>query len=175
VIKSIVLGGGCFWCTEAVFSILEGVEYTQPGYSGGKVENPTYENVCEGATGHTEVTKVVYDPAKITLEEILDIFFSMHDPTSLNRQGNDVGEQYRSVIFYENESDENVIKISLEENQKKFSKKIVTSVEPLKNFYPAESYHKDYFKKNPKTAYCNYVIKPKVEKVKYIHPAILKK
>jgi len=174
VSKSIVLGGGCFWCTEAVFSILEGVEQTQPGYSGGNVKNPTYEMVCEGNTGHVEVTKIDYNPEKITLQEILDIFFSMHDPTSLNRQGNDVGEQYRSVIFYDNDSDESTIRASLREHEKKLSKKIVTSVEPLRNFYPAESYHKDYFRNNPKTAYCNYVIKPKVEKMRHIYPALLK-
>ena len=167
--KSIVLGSGCFWCSEAVFTVIEGVKSTQPGYSGGKVENPSYERVCDGDTGHAEVTKVDYDPEVISLSELLDIFFTMHDPTSLNRQGDDVSEQYRSVIFYDNEDDRIAIMRKMEETQKSYSKKMVTAVERLKNFYPAEEYHKDYFKKNPSRSYCSAVIRPKVDKIKHTY------
>ncbi len=173
--KSIVLGGGCFWCTEAVFSVIEGVVSTQPGYSGGTVQNPSYEMVCEGNTGHAEVTRVEYEQDAIALKELLDIFFTMHDPTSLNRQGEDYGEQYRSVIFFDNEEDEATIRRAVDEVQKKYSKKVVTVVEPLKNFYPAETYHKDYFSKNPKTLYCSAVIRPKVDKVKHAYAKMVVK
>ncbi|MCL6003217.1 MAG: peptide-methionine (S)-S-oxide reductase MsrA [Thermoplasmatales archaeon] len=171
--KYAYFGSGCFWCSEAVFSVLDGVVSTQPGYSGGTVANPSYETVCAGNTGHAEVTRVEYDPKTISLSELLEVFFSMHDPTSLNRQGDDVGVQYRSVVFYENTEDETEIRRSVDEVQKDFSKKIVTAVEPLKNFYPAESYHKDYFKKNPSAGYCRAVIRPKVEKIKLSYPQIL--
>lgn len=173
MMKSIVLGAGCFWCSEAVFSTIEGVRSTQPGYSGGTVENPSYERVCEGDTGHAEVTKVDYDNETITLEELLDIFFYMHDPTSLNRQGEDVGEQYRSVIFYDDEKDREVIMRKLEEAQKDYPKKIVTAVERLRNFYPAEEYHKDYFRRNPGRPYCRAVIRPKVDKIRHKYNQIL--
>lgn len=171
--KTIVFGSGCFWCSEAVFSIVKGVKSTQPGYSGGAVKNPSYELVCEGNTGHAEVTNVEYDPEEISLEELLDIFFSMHDPTSLNRQGEDVGYQYRSVIFYTNDEDASIIRRVMDETQKKYSKKIVTAVEPLRNFYPAEEYHKDYFRKNPNAGYCRAVIRPKVDKIKHTYEQIL--
>lgn len=170
--KIIVLGGGCFWCTEAVFSLIDGVKSTQPGYGGGTVPNPSYQQVCTGQTGHAEVTKVEYDPEKIPLEEILEIFFSMHDPTALNRQGNDVGEQYRSAIFYQDEEEGKFINKYVEEIQEKYTRKIVTSVEKLRNFYPAEDYHKDYFKNNPGASYCRAVISPKIEKIKHKYPQV---
>lgn len=172
MVKSIVLGGGCFWCTEAVFSVIEGVVSTQPGYSGGTTVNPTYRMVCEGNTGHAEVTRVEYDPEVVTLSDLLDIFFTMHDPTSLNRQGNDIGVQYRSVIFYDNEKDEQVIRKKLDEVRKDHSDEVVTALEPLKNFYPAENYHKDYFKNNRTAPYCQMVIRPKIEKVQHIYPTV---
>ncbi len=173
--KSIVLGGGCFWCTEAVFSELDGVKSSQPGYSGGSIRNPSYEMVCEGNTGHAEVAKVEYDPDVISLPELLDVFFSMHDPTSLNRQGGDIGEQYRSVIFYESEEDAATIRRTVDEVQNSYSKPIITAIEPLKNFYPAEEYHKNYFRKNPNAGYCRAVIAPKVEKIKHTYGAIFVK
>ena len=173
--KSIVLGGGCFWCTEAVFSELDGVKSSQPGYSGGSIRNPSYEMVCEGNTGHAEVAKVEYDPDVISLPELLDVFFSMHDPTSLNRQGGDIGEQYRSVIFYESEEDAATIRRVVAEVQNGYSKPIITAIEPLKNFYPAEEYHKNYFRKNPNSGYCRAVIGPKVEKIKHTYSAIIVK
>ncbi|MCL4412880.1 MAG: peptide-methionine (S)-S-oxide reductase MsrA [Candidatus Thermoplasmatota archaeon] len=173
--KSIVLGGGCFWCTEAVFSELDGVKSSQPGYSGGSIQNPSYEMVCEGNTGHAEVAKVEYDPDVISLPELLDVFFSMHDPTSLNRQGGDIGEQYRSVIFYESEEDAAMIRRAVAEVQSSYSKPIITAIEPLKNFYPAEEYHKNYFRKNPNAGYCRAVIGPKVEKIKHTYGAIIVK
>ncbi len=129
--------------------------------------------VCEGTTGHAEVTDVEYDPEVISLQALLDIFFTMHDPTSLNRQGGDEGEQYRSVIFYDNEQDEKVVRRAVDDVQKKYSKKIVTAVERLRNFYPAEDYHKNYFEKNPRAAYCNAVIRPKVDKIKHTYRQIL--
>ncbi len=129
--------------------------------------------VCEGNTGHAEVTDVEYDQEAISLRELLDVFFTMHDPTSLNRQGGDVGEQYRSVIFYDDDEDERIVRRAVDEAQKKYSKKIVTAVERLKNFYPAEEYHKDYFEKNPRAAYCNAVIRPKVDKIKHAYKQIL--
>jgi peptide-methionine (S)-S-oxide reductase len=171
--KSIVFGSGCFWCSEAVFSIVKGVKSTQPGYSGGTVNNPSYEMVCEGNTGHAEVTKVEYAPEEVSLNELLDIFFFMHDPTSINKQGGDVGYQYRSVIFYSDEQDVPLIRKAMDEAQKNYSKKIVTAVEPLRNFFPAEEYHKDYFRKNPNAGYCRAVIRPKVDKIKHTYEQIL--
>ena len=171
--KSIVLGGGCFWCTEAVFSVINGITSTQPGYSGGTVQNPSYETVCEGGTGHAEAVRVEYDQDVISLQEILDVFFTMHDPASLNKQGDDIGEQYRSVIFYSDKEDESVIRRTVEEVQKEYSKKVVTAIKPLKNFYPAETYHKDYFKKNPGSLYCNAVIRPKVNKVAHAYSRLV--
>lgn len=157
------LGGGCFWCTEAVFSQLRGVEKVEPGYSGGKLEKPTYEQVSTGRTGHAETVRITFDDM-ISYKEILEIFFSTHNPTTLNRQGPDVGTQYRSVIFYHNEEQkaiaEQVIKQLTE--QRIFDSPIVTQVEPFKVFYKAECYHKDYFKKHPEQAYCGLVIAPKL-------------
>lgn len=162
-----IFGGGCFWCTEAVFKMLKGIISVLPGYSGGTVPNPTYEQVCSGATGHAECTQVEYDPSQIDYKDLLTVFFGSHDPTTLNRQGADVGTQYRSVIFYttpdQKETAESFIReINLSSNE---GKPIVTEVLPLDVFYEAEDYHKDYYERNNNEAYCELVINPKLEKV----------
>ncbi len=170
------LGGGCFWCTEAVFSLLKGVEKVESGYSGGKLENPTYEQVSTGHTGHAEVAQVTYDPEVISFKEILEIFFSTHDPTTLNRQGHDVGTQYRSIILYHNEEQkrtaEQVIKELTEE--KTWDKPIVTQLEPFKAFYKAEEYHQEYFKHHRENPYCSLVIAPKVANLQRLYLSKLK-
>ena len=162
------LAGGCFWCTEAVFSQLKGVEKVESGYSGGNVENPSYEQVSTGRTGHAETVQITYDPDVISYKDILKMFFSTHDPTTLNRQGPDVGTQYRSVIFYHNDEQkaiaEQVMKELTEEGI--FDAPIVTQLEPYKAFYEAEDYHKDYFKRHPDQAYCRIVIAPKLAKLR---------
>lgn len=162
------LGGGCFWCLEAAFNNLKGVEQVVSGYSGGHVANPTYHDVCSGTTGHAEVVQITYDPETITFRELLDVFFTIHDPTTLNRQGADVGTQYRSVIFYhtaaQKETTEKVIK-ELEESGT-WEDPIVTEVKPAETFYPAEDYHRDYFLRNPHQPYCQVVVAPKVAKVR---------
>lgn len=159
-------GNGCFWCTEAIFQQLNGVQKVESGYSGGHVENPTYEQVCEKNTGHAEVCRIVFDPSKITFDELLEVFWQTHDPTTLNRQGNDVGPQYRSVIFYHNEEQRSKAEHYKAELDKSgaFDNPIVTAVEPLTNYYPAENYHQNYFKNNPNQPYCYFVVRPKVEK-----------
>ncbi|MCW4004107.1 MAG: peptide-methionine (S)-S-oxide reductase MsrA [Candidatus Bathyarchaeota archaeon] len=161
------LAGGCFWCTEAAFSIIKGVVRVEPGYTGGNVANPTYEQVSSGVTGHAEAAQIYFDPKVISYKEILEIFFSMHDPTSLNRQGADVGTQYRSAIFYNDEEQKVIAEKLIDELNKEgiWDKPIVTSVEPLKKFYPAETYHKDYYKKHPREPYCMAVIAPKLAKL----------
>jgi peptide-methionine (S)-S-oxide reductase len=166
-LESVTLGGGCFWCTEAVFQLIRGVEKVEPGYSGGDLPNPSYEQVSTGTTGHVEVAKITFDPNVTSFREILEIFFGTHDPTQLNRQGADVGTQYRSVIFYNSEKQKNTAEKLIEElsNEKVYNNPIVTAVEPLKVFYPAEEYHKDYFKKHPKASYCQAVIAPKIAKL----------
>jgi peptide-methionine (S)-S-oxide reductase len=160
------LGGGCFWCTEAVFSDLKGVVKVESGYSGGTVANPSYEQVCTGRTGHAEAAQITFDPEVISYKEILEIFFTVHDPTTLNRQGADVGTQYRSAIFYHNSEQravaENVIKEITAAGI--WDAPIVTQVEPLKAFYKAEDYHQKYFENNPRQQYCQIVIAPKVRK-----------
>jgi peptide-methionine (S)-S-oxide reductase len=161
------LAAGCFWCTEAAFSIIKGVEQIEPGYTGGTVPNPSYDEVSTGTTGHAEAAQIFFDPKIISFRDILEIYFTIHDPTSLNRQGADVGTQYRSAIFYHNqmqkETAENLI---TELNQEQiWNKPIVTSVEQLKVFYNAETYHKDYYKKHPKEPYCQAVIAPKIAKL----------
>jgi len=160
------LGGGCFWCTEAVFSELKGVERVEPGYSGGSLPNPTYEQVCSGTAGHAEVVQITFDPKVISYKEILEVFFAAHDPTTLNRQGNDVGTQYRSVIFYYNEEQKKTAEKVIEEltAAKTYEAPIVTQVEPFKAFYQAEDYHKNYFKRHPEQAYCQVIIAPKIAK-----------
>ncbi|WP_437186575.1 peptide-methionine (S)-S-oxide reductase MsrA [Planctomicrobium sp. SH668] len=159
-------GGGCFWCTEAVFKSLRGVKNVESGYTGGHTVSPTYRQVCTGDTGHAEVIQVTYDPTRISYETLLEVFFATHDPTTLNRQGNDVGTQYRSVIFPHNlrqrEIAENSIR-SLTE-AKVFNSPIVTTIEPQSEFYPAEDYHKDYFALHGEEPYCQMVVQPKVEK-----------
>jgi peptide-methionine (S)-S-oxide reductase len=162
------LGGGCFWCTEAVFSLLKGVEKVESGYSGGKMENPTYEKVSTGTTGHVEVVQISFNPDVISFKEILEVFFSSHDPTSLNRQGQDIGTQYRSVIFFHDDQQkamaEKVIKELTE--TKTWNMPIVTQIEPFKIFYKAEEYHQNYFKNHPEKSYCSIIIAPKIGKLK---------
>ena len=160
------LGGGCFWCLEAVFEQLRGVEKVESGYAGGTVADPTYEQVCTGRTGHAEVVKLVFDPAQITLREILEIFFVVHDPTTPNRQGNDVGTQYRSGIYYGDEAQKQVAEEVIREIEasKTYRSPVVTEVAPLANYSAAEAYHQDYFLNNPNQGYCAFVVGPKVEK-----------
>lgn len=176
-IEEIYLGGGCFWCTEAVFQEVTGVTEVDSGYSGGSVENPSYEEVCSGRTGHAEVVRIRFDPDIITLREILEIFFDTHDPTTLNRQGHDVGEQYRSVIFYVDNNQREVAQSLIREltESKKFRKPIVTALEPFKNFYSSESYHKNYYRENEYAPYCTFVISPKLEKFRKSKPMLLKR
>jgi methionine-S-sulfoxide reductase len=158
------LGGGCFWCTEAIYKMLPGVKSIVSGYAGGKVENPTYQQVCSGASGHAEVIQISYDPSHVTYETILKTFWEVHDPTTLNQQGADIGTQYRSVIMFHNPAQKAVAEQSKLEAQKGFSKPIVTEIVPFDKFYAAEGYHQDYFKNNPMQGYCRAVIRPKVEK-----------
>jgi len=163
-------GSGCFWCTEAIFKRLKGVSEVKSGYSGGAVDNPTYEQVCTGTTGHAEVIQVDYDPSQIGYEELLEVFWKTHDPTTLNRQGNDVGTQYRSAVFYHNEDQKNLAtqyKAKLEE-AKVWPDPIVTEISPLTNFYDAGDYHDDYFSRNGSQPYCAFVVAPKVEKFKKV-------
>ena len=161
------LGGGCFWCVEAVFQRIEGVISVKPGYAGGNVKNPTYKQICTGSTGHAEVAKIEFDPSKITYAQILNVFWQSHDPTTLNRQGNDVGTQYRSVIFFHNESQKEIAKKSKIDADKSgyWDNKIVTEVTPLNNYYDAEDYHDNYYNNNPNQPYCLFVIKPKLDKL----------
>lgn len=170
-------GEGCFWCTEAFFTQLKGVEKVVSGYSGGHVPNPTYQQVCTGTTGHAEVSEIIYDPSVISYDMLLQAFWESHDPTTLNRQGNDVGPQYRSVIFYHNQSQKEkaeAYKKKLNE-AKVFNSPIVTAIEPLENFYPAENYHQDYYENNPNQPYCQLVIRPKLEKFRKVFKEELKK
>ena len=162
-----VFGSGCFWCTEAVFQSLEGVLSVSSGYAGGAKGDPTYEDVSSGTTGHAEVIQIEFDPAKISYDDLLAVFFFSHDPTTLNRQGNDGGKQYRSVIFYTNESQKKAAQMLIGElhEKKAYEKDVVTEVKPLDRFYPAESYHKDYYKRNSSAPYCELVIAPKLEKL----------
>jgi len=159
-----VLGGGCFWCMEALFETLPGVVSVTSGYAGGHVPNPTYKQVCTGTTGHAEVIRIEYDPSRIRYEDLLEAFWEAHDPTTPNRQGNDVGPQYRSIILYVNEAQRRAAEKSRAEAARKFSRPIVTEIVPLERFYLAEAYHQDYFRKNPEQAYCQFVIRPKLEK-----------
>ncbi len=162
------LASGCFWCTEAVFQKIRGVVKVKTGYSGGSMLNPTYEQVSTGTTGHAEAVQIMFDPRIISFREVLEIFFATHDPTTLNRQGADVGHQYRSAIFYHNDEQKSIAKEVIEEltSEKTFDSPIVTEVEPFKAFYKAEDYHKDYFKKHPEQPYCRAVISPKIAKLR---------
>jgi peptide-methionine (S)-S-oxide reductase len=159
-------GGGCFWCTEAMLEDVEGILSVVSGYAGGHVKNPTYRHVCEGTTGHAEVVQVIFDPVKITYKRVLELFWRSHDPTSLNRQGADVGTQYRSTIMWHNEGQKTMAEASMKEAASLFARPIVTKIEKMDIFYPAEDYHQDYFKKNPTAGYCNFVIRPKLKKFK---------
>ena len=161
------LGGGCFWCVEAVFQRIEGVLSVKPGYAGGDIKNPTYKQICTGKTGHAEVAKIEFDSDKITYSQILNIFWQSHDPTTLNRQGNDVGTQYRSVIFFHDESQREIAEKSKLDADKSgyWDNKIVTEVTLLNNYYDAEDYHDNYYNNNPNQPYCLFVIKPKIDKL----------
>jgi peptide-methionine (S)-S-oxide reductase len=174
--KNIVLGGGCFWCVEAVFQLFEGIDDLMPGYAGGKTPNPSYREVCSGSTGHAEVVRVTWDPDKLSLEDVVTLFFHAHDPTTLNRQGNDVGTQYRSAIFYQDDKEKETIEqvIAKIEEEQVWNRPIVTQVEPLSKFYPAEDYHKNYYQEHPSQPYCNIVIGPKVEKMRSKFSELLK-
>lgn len=160
--------GGCFWCTEAVFLQLKGVESVVSGYIGGKTVDPTYKEICGGETGHAEAIQITYDSNEMSFGELLEVFFATHDPTTLNRQGNDVGTQYRSEIFYHNEMQKEISEeyISLMSNENTFSQPIVTQVSPISTFYKAEDYHNNYYNENKTQGYCSYVITPKIEKLK---------
>lgn len=160
-------GGGCFWCIEAVFTNITGVESVIPGYSGGSTENPSYEEVCSGTTGHAEVVQIEYDPSIVSYSELLEVFFAVHNPTTKNRQGPDVGSQYRSVVFYHSPAQKEKVEEFLKKLEKtgEYSDPIVTEVEPLEAFYEAEEYHHDYYEKNPNAPYCAVNIKPKIEKL----------
>ena len=175
--KTIVFGGGCFWCTEAVLKMVRGVTDIKPGYAGGHIPNPTYEQVCKKNTGHAEVVRVSYDPNVISLEHLTGIFFLSHDPTTKDRQGNDVGPQYRSVIYYSDDKEKSILDGVINDLKKNevFSAPLLTEVEKLKVFYPAESYHLDYYANNPANSYCALVITPKVQKFKQKFSDFLKK
>ena len=161
-------GSGCFWCTEAVFQDLEGVSGVVSGYAGGHIKNPAYREVCEGRTGHAEVVQITYDPAVVSFDTLLEIFWKTHDPTTLNRQGNDVGTQYRSVVFYHDEEQRKVATEYKEQLNASgaFGDPVITEISPLDTFYPAEAYHQNYYKNNPEQGYCSFVVRPKVEKFK---------
>jgi peptide-methionine (S)-S-oxide reductase len=160
------VGGGCFWCTEAAFKNLEGVEEAVPGYAGGHTENPTYREVCSGKTGHAEVVKITYDEEVISTRELLEFFFRIHDPTTEDREGPDVGSQYRSIILYRDEEQKEKVEEFIEEQMDRYNGEVVTEVEQLEHFYRAEDKHQDYFEKNPNDAYCTMHAKPKVEKAR---------
>ncbi len=172
----ITVGGGCFWCTEAVFEELKGVEKVESGYAGGAGANPTYEQVCSGTTGHAEVSQITFDPKAISLKQLLEVFFTVHDPTTLNRQGNDTGTQYRSVIFYRNDAQKAAASQAIKdiEAAKIWDGNIVTEVVPLKAFYKAEDYHQEYYRNNPRQGYCTVVITPKVAKFREHFRSLLK-
>lgn len=159
--------GGCFWCTEAIFKRLKGVSTVLPGYSGGTIENPTYEDVCSGNTGHAEAIQIQFDASIISFDKLLEIFFHTHNPTTINQQGNDVGPQYRSVIFYHSKDQKNISENMIEmlERERVFEKPIITKIEPFKNFYEAEDYHKNYYDRNKEAPYCDIIIAPKLKKL----------
>lgn len=174
--ETAIFAGGCFWCTEAFFTDLKGVEKVVSGYIGGTVKNPTYKEVCSGTTGHAEAIKIIYNPKEVAYEDLLEIFFATHDPTTLNRQGADVGTQYRSEIFYTNEEQKKAAEnfIQLLESQNIFESSIVTKVSEASTFYPAEDYHQDYYAQNSNQPYCQAVISPKLEKLKKNYKSKLK-
>lgn len=175
--ETITLGSGCFWCTEAIFQRLQGVVKVTSGYSGGFVDNPTYEQVCDKNTGHAEVCQIVYDTTQIKLDDILAVFWKTHDPTTLNQQGNDVGPQYRSVVFYHNDHQKVLAQHYIKElnDSKAWANPVVTTVEPFQKFYAAENYHQNYYNDNKNQGYCRYVIGPKLEKFEKVFKDKLKK
>jgi peptide-methionine (S)-S-oxide reductase len=168
------IAGGCFWCIEAVFELVRGVKSVVSGYTGGEVPNPTYQAVCSGRTGHAEAAQITYDPDQVTYRQLLDLFLTTHDPTTLDRQGPDVGTQYRSAIFYQDDEQRQTAEAAISEAQKLWSAPIVTKLEPLTEFYPAEDYHQGYFRNNPYQPYCQVIIEPKVAKLRKEHLAALK-
>ena len=174
--QTATLAGGCFWCTEAVFQRLKGVSAVMPGYAGGAMDNPSYEDVSRGTTDHAEVARITYDPEVIKYRDLLEVFFATHDPTTMNRQGNDVGTQYRSAIFYENEKQRNEAETIVRElsDSNSFGKKIVTEVKKLDKFFPAENYHRNYYNQNEGQPYCQFVIAPKLKKFKEKFTSLLK-
>ena len=171
--ERLVLGGGCFWCTEAVFKNVKGVISVVSGYTGGHRPNPTYENICTGVSGYAEIIDIAYDSDVITLENLLDIFFVIHDPTTLNSQGADRGTQYRSVIYYSDEVEKTIIEKSITKNQANFSDKIVSEVSEIEDVYPAEAYHQDYYNLHSQEGYCQVVISPKLKKFMVSFPELL--
>lgn len=173
-LQTAVFGGGCFWCTEAIFKMLKGVETVVPGYAGGQKTDPNYKEVSGGNTGHAEVIKLEFDPEIISYEILLEVFFATHDPTTLNRQGADVGSQYRSIILYTTEQQRNTALDYIEKHKSEFDSKVTTEVCQLDKFYDAESYHFDYYAKNANQPYCQLVISPKVDKFKAAHPELIK-
>jgi peptide-methionine (S)-S-oxide reductase len=175
--ETATLGGGCFWCLEAVYKELKGVQRVVSGYAGGTVPNPTYEQVCGGRTGHAEVVQITYDPEAVTFADLLDVFFTIHDPTTRDRQGADVGPQYRSIILYHDAAQKAAAERAIADLTEKrlWHAPIVTEVEALETFYPAESYHQDYFEQNPRQRYCQIVIAPKVAKFRKEHLARLRR
>lgn len=176
-LEEATFGAGCFWCVEAVFELVEGVEHVESGYSGGHVEDPSYREVTTGRTGHVEVARIVFDPSVVSYEVLLEVFWHTHDPTTLNRQGNDIGTQYRSVIFFHNDEQKDIAEESLKKTEASglWDDPIVTTIEPLKNYYVAENYHQNYYENNPNAGYCSYVIAPKIAKFKKQYKHLLKK
>ncbi|MBX2959280.1 MAG: peptide-methionine (S)-S-oxide reductase MsrA [Flavobacteriales bacterium] len=174
---TITFGAGCFWCVEAVYSDLKGVETVVSGYAGGTVKNPSYKEVCTGNTGHAEVCQITYNPEVISFQELLEVFWQIHDPTTLNRQGGDIGTQYRSAIFYHTNEQKQIAEDFLNKlnNEKVFPNPIVTEITPINNFFPAEDYHQDYFELNGDNPYCQAVVKPKLEKFRKVFKDKLKK
>ncbi|WP_050477561.1 peptide-methionine (S)-S-oxide reductase MsrA [Herbaspirillum rhizosphaerae] len=166
--ETAILGGGCFWCLEAVYQQLKGVQHVESGYTGGQVKNPTYEQVCNGDTGHAEVVKLTFDPAAISFREILEVFFTIHDPTTLNRQGNDVGTQYRSVIYYDSPTQRDTAKHIIAEMALVWDAPIVTELSPVETYYKAEDYHQNYFQQHPFQGYCAFVVAPKLAKFREV-------
>ncbi len=173
-LQTVVFGGGCFWCVEVLMQQIKGVKSVEPGYAGGHTNDPSYKEVCSGLTGHAEVVKVVFDPDSINLATLLEIFMTTHDPTTLNRQGGDVGTQYRSVIFYDHEEQKKTAQEVLDKLKPYFDQPIVTTLEALTNYYKAEDYHHNYYNLNPEQGYCRAVISPKINKLRKIHSDKLK-
>lgn len=172
--RTFVLGGGCFWCLDSAFVNFRGVKSVTCGYAGGTLDNPSYERVCDGNTGHSEVVEIEFDEQEITPAQVMDIFFTLHDPTQLNRQGNDIGTQYRSSMFYKDEAEKDYFQSEIERAKEIWGNGIVTTLEPLTKFWPAEEYHQDFFSKNPNQGYCVAVVAPKVAKVKKSFQDLLK-